>query len=432
MSRRMIRRIAVACMTPVVAFAAEPDRLAQLEARLQAVEAELNTYKSAEREHGEAIRRMAQTRQEVLADAAARSELVKPSAGYSNGFFLSSPDSNFQLKFNGLLQPRYQFNSREHDADDESESGFEVRRAELYISGNTIKPGVFFQFAGGFSRDKASAYLVSAYAGYQFNKEWEIRGGAFKAPFLIEELTAAGKQTSVERSFFNQYFTAGTAEGVQVQYVRPVYRVAAMVHDGTNTQQTDFTLDNTDIAFAVRGEWLIGGQWSQFSDFQGWQDSTPALRLGAGLDYEIGEGGSTQPDILKYTVDLTYKNRGWSVLLAGVGKYIEDEDGAGDASQYGLLAQGGVFVIPNRMELFGRYEFIYLDGFYTTTSSPIDNQINLITAGVNWFYVGHNAKLTTDVIYVLDALPEGATGMGLLASPDGSQVVARVGMTVMF
>lgn len=423
--------LALACAAGNAAWAQTPEqRMAQLESRIQSLEAELRQYRQNQVD--------AATIDKVLADAKARSGLSMGKVGYSNGYFLADEQNNFQIKLNGFLQTRYIYNHNDSTSSDNNETGFQIRRAELYLTGNAFNQKLFYQYAGGFDRSTSNFTTVSAYAGYQFNKQAEIRAGTFKPPFMVEELTSAARQQAVERSFVNAFFTAGTSDGVQVQYSTDDYRLAVMVHDGTNALSSEFSADKTDVAIAARGEWKLAGAWAQFADFEGWDDSKFAARLGGAIDYEFGENGdsASNPDFVKYTVDLTVEGRGWNVFLAGVGKHTTDDDTTTESlDQYGLLAQGGVFVIPNRIELFGRYEHICLDGVFATSPAPvaaIDDHVNLLTAGVNWFLIGHNAKFCTDVIYVFNELPAGNSGLGLLTSEDGPQFVLRSAFHLMF
>ncbi|HVT89666.1 MAG TPA: porin [Tepidisphaeraceae bacterium] len=402
------------------------DRLAQLEARVQSLESELKQYRQTD----------AATVEKVMADAKARSGGIGAGkVGYNNGFFLADDTNNFQMKVNALLQTRYIYNHGDpNNADDKDESGFQSRRAEIYLTGNAFNPSLIYQFGGGFDRGTGGFTVVSAYAGYQLDKATELRAGIFKGPFMVEELTNAGKQQSPERSLVNTLFTVGITEGAQIQYSKDNYRLAVMAHDGTSAMSTDFASDKTDIAVAARGEIKLAGDWSQFTDFNGWKDSKFAARLGLGVDYEVGETGdsASNPNMLKYTADLTIKNSGWNLFFEGAGKHQNDNGtGSGALDQYGLLAQGGVFVIPNRAEIFGRYEYIFLDGMFNTSPS-VDDDLNLVDVGFNWYFLGHNAKITTDVIYLFDAIPAGGTALGLVPSADGPQFVFRTGFYLMF
>ena len=426
--RKLIAAVAL-CATAGAASAADPldDRMAALEGQIRTLRTELDACKDEARQAGKTRPAIDQ----VLADAKARSEPFGGAVGYKDGLnIVASPE--FKLKLNALFIPRYVYNHNRTTTDDRDETGFTVRRAELYLTGTAFSPDLFYQFSGGFDRADGDFSLITAYAGYKLSDQWQIRGGTFKAPFMVEELTAAGRQQAAERSLVNGMFSVGHTEGVQVEYAKGDIRAAAMFHDGTNGLNTDFPADNTDWAFAARAEVKLAGDWAQFADFEGWSDAKPAVRLGAAIDYESGERGTVAdvPDVLKYTADVTVKGAGWNVFAAAAGRHADTA--AANVDQYGFLAQGGVFLIPNRLELFARYEHIRLDGVFSAAAPAIDDQLNIVTVGYNWFFFAHNAKLTLDVAYVADAVPAAVTSVGLLPSQDGAQTVIRAQFSLFF
>lgn len=400
----------------------DPDRLVLLEDRIREMEEEVRQIRdrAAQREAANAAVDRA------IADAGKAPALL---GSYDGGFVLAS-GPQFSMKLNGLLQPRYMYTHADSEGVDEDENGFVVRRAELYLAGTLLDPKLSYQFFAGFDRSTGNFQLIHANAAYQLSEQWQLRGGAFKGPFLVEELTAASKLQSVERSLVNALFTLGITEGLQAQYARGALRYAIMVHDGSNAVSSDFLSDNTDFGIAARAEYRFGGDWKQFGDFEGWSDTVPAARLGVAVDYESAEGGSAaSADLVKYAVDLTVKQPGWSLFLAGMGRHTDVGDAGVD--QYGLIAQAGWFAIPNRVELFARHELILTDGFLGLTPME-DDQLNILTVGYNYFFKAHNAKLTADVGYVFEPVPVGNSGIGLLASPDGPQIVTRIGFTIAF
>lgn len=406
-------------------------RMASLESQIQSLQTEL---KRCQEEAKETARQQEMV-QKVLNDAQARSGPgTQGSIAYKDGLCIAA-SKDFSLKLNSIIQPRYIYNHNDAPAADNDETGFAIRRAELYLTGTAFTPKLSYQLAGGFDRTDSDFTVVSAYTAYQFNDQWQGRVGLFKAPFMTEELVGAGRQQAVERSLVNALFSVGTTEGAQLQYAKNAWRGAVMVHDGTNAASTEFAQDNTDVGAAARVEWKLAGDWNQFADFQGWNDGALGVRLGAGIDYEAGESDSATelPDQFKYTTDLSIEGRGWNVFLAGVGRHAQSADPtvASDVDQYALMAQGGVFLIPNRLELFTRYEHIYLDGVMGTASA-IENNLDVLTVGYNWFFIAHNAKLTTDLVYVFDAVPVGNTGIGMVPSSDGAQVILRVAFSFMF
>lgn len=438
MGTATLRSVIRACVpvTTILVLMAEPagaqtspdPRYADLESRMAAIESQLQAVRkeAMEAASGSGVKK-------AVEEAVAEAKKKSGSAGYSNGFFIADGANQFQLRLNGLLQTRYIANSNDDTTNDQDETGFQIRRAELYLTGNAFDQKVFFQFAGGFQNASTSGgtfSVVSAYAGYQFTKQFDLRGGIFKAPFMVEEITAASRLPAIERSFLNAYFSAGTTDGMMGQYVSDRFRIAGMVHDGTNAADSEFNGDRVSVGLATRAEFLIGeGDWKQFQDFHGWDTSKPAARLGVAVDYEAGESGDSAnlPDQLKWTVDLTAKRANAYLYLAAAGRNQEQ------VNQYGALAQAGVFVVPNRVELYGRVEHIYLDGYYNATTTPPDESVNLFTLGGNYFFLAHNAKISTDVTYVADELPADITGAGLLTSRGGGpQFVFRVQFQLYF
>lgn len=60
-------------------------------------------------------------------------------------------------------------------------------------------------------------------------------------------------------------------------------------------------------------------------------------------------------------------------------------------------------VIPDTLEPFARYEWLDFES---------EDEITIITLGVNWYHNKHKSKLTTDVVWVLDPLVGSAGGTG--------------------
>jgi hypothetical protein len=420
--------VALACALTLTSIAQGDDteaRIAALQNQMNAMQQQVEQIRQQSAQGGS----LANAVDRAIVDASKQ----QPAVGlYKDGFIIaSSPE--FNMKLNGLLQPRYISNFGDNDTPgtDEDENGFQMRRAELYLSGTAFDPKLSYMFAGGFDRTTGNFQTVYAWVNYQATKQWGVRAGAMKAPFLVEELTIAGKQQVIDRSLATCLLTAGIVEGVQAQYVRDNWTAAMMVHDGSNSVSSDFMNDNTDFGLAGRVEYFIDGNPKQFCDFEGWSDTVPGTRLGAAIDYEQGEsGGAEVPDQFKYTADVTYKRPNWSVFAAGIGKHTEDAAGD-DVNQYAVQLQGGYFAIPDKLELYTRYEHLWLDGLFGSTAA-VDDQLDVVTLGVNYFFYKHSAKLTFDVGYLFDAVPSNVSGVGVLASPGGPQVIVRAGVQLAF
>jgi hypothetical protein len=381
---------------------------------------------------------------DVLADADTRASLLQDglTAGYDKHFFMGSADGNFLMQLYMKLQTRFVYNNADQlPGEDEEKWGFEQRRTELYWAGHVLDPKLTYKVKVAASRSDGKVNLDDAYLGYKINDAWKITAGQFKAPFLREYLTSSGRQQAVERSYINHTFNVNRSQGVQLAYNAEKWRAMAMLHDGTKAKNTAFASDVTDFAFAARAEMLLAGAWKQFKDFASWPGEEFGLLLGAALDYEVGETGSgtDNPDFTRYTVDLGAEFGGWNIYTALVGQSIDDNGSASfvDADQYGFLLQGGLFLIPDELDVFARYEYLDLDGVsydpeITTATAILDDDLNLVTLGMNYYFKKHTAKLTCDLIWVLDPLPEGDSGAGLRTSVDDDQFVLRTQIQLYF
>ena len=61
----------------------------------------------------------------------------------------------------------------------------------------------------------------------------------------------------------------------------------------------------------------------------------------------------------------------------------------------GLLVEAGYMIIPDKLEPFVRWEYLDYD-------SVTLNELQAVTVGFNWYIRGHNAKFSTDLIWVYD------------------------------
>lgn len=384
---------------------------------------------------------------EVLADAETRASLLQDglTAGYNRGFFIGNQENTYYLRVNPEFQFRYIYNTRDGEAPDtdEDENGFQLRRTRLDFRGHAITPDLTYRLRFLSDRGDGSIDLDIAYVAYNLIDGLNIKVGQFKPLFAREENVAAFQQLAVERSYTADYFTIDRSQGVELVYSGwDNLRLSLAIHDGSYSADSEFNADRTNFAIAGRVELLLAGDWKQFDDFSSWSKDKFGLLLGIAGGYERGEEGSgtNTPDIYKFTADVSVEVSGINVFVAGYLQKFSDNDDPSlpsdldDATQFGLVAQAGVFVIPDKLELFGRYEWIDFDGVYyrnngagtqSGTGNLAEDELSLITFGANWYLVRHNAKFTFDVIWALDPVPVSNSGAGLLTSVDDDQVVLR-------
>ncbi len=413
---------------------------------------EINQLRSANGESWLTQRRADEIKtlvREVLADADTRASLQEGglTAGWKDHFFLGSEDGNYLLVLSGQEQIRYIFNERNED-EREHNNGFQNRRTMLSFAGHLFDPKFTYEVSllvatGDELNDSVNSHvtLQNAWFAYEFADGWQVKGGQFKAPFLREELVHSSKQQAVERSLVADLTTVDYTQGLQVSYLCPndtlPARVAAMIHDGSYAANSNFpsTLSTeAEIGIAGRGELLLSGDWKQFEDFATWSGDSTGILVGAAIDWEEAENedGSTPGDLLKWTVDGSIELpelMGLNLFGAVIGAHVDTNGDLGviDSDNYFYVAQAGFFLIPDKLDLFFRFEYADLDDDFGV------EDIDMYTFGGNYYLQGHKAKLSLDVVWVAEPLPSSAllggdffySGAGLMTSSEENQIAIR-------
>ena len=118
-------------------------------------------------------------------------------------------------------------------------------------------------------------------------------------------------------------------------------------------------------------------------------------------------------------------------------------------TDYGMILQGGYFLIPTKLEILARWSAVFGesgslngDGTYTTTTVGgksvqvvnnafrIYNTANEYTIGLNWYFRGHLLKWQSDVGYYQGGNPANASAAGFVTNSDG--ILARTQLQLAF
>lgn len=414
---------------------------------------------------------------EVLSDADTRASLLENgmSAGHNGrNFFLASEDGNFLMNISGQLQVRYIWTHRRNpdssdatltatQAEDGDVSGFSIARAKVQFDGHIANPDWLYSLRLAADRSDGSVAAEEATIGYRLMDNLTLRAGRMKGQFLRESLTSDAHQLAVERSLVDAVFSAGYLEGIFASWdVSDMIHISASFDDGdgsgnvgtgavagilgggTASAANDYYQDVTDFAGGARVDVKIAGDWKQMQDFSAWSGEETGIFVGAAVRYNQFETGNTgsNGDFIKWTVDGSVEMAGLSIYGAVVGLHTQADDAGTPitTNAYGALGQVAYMVIPDKLEPFARFEWIrQLD------NSISQNEVKIITAGVNYYVAKHAAKVTLDVVYALDPIDNsdsfvpasgggnGISGLGLLddSSNDG-QVAVRAQFQLLF
>ncbi len=345
---------------------------------------------------------------DVLADADTRSTLMQNgmTAGWSEHFFLASGDGRFKLQVGGLQQFRHIWNF--HAQPDQYRAGFENTRTKLTLRGHVISPDLTYLVRGNFSRSGGGFSLEDAWLRYHLNNEWNFRFGQFKLPFNREELISPAKQLAVERSLINESLNIGRSQGVELTYTDATNRASLAFSDsgdedlggfglvGTGSQNSPALSEDTEFTFTGRVEHLAAGSWAQFDDFTSPVDDEYGLLLGIGAHYQQNEYtgafsfGRNEERWLAWTADVSVEWGGANAFASFTYHYVDD-DSVGQVTVYGLVAQAGAYFTP-KFEYFTRVEY----GLFDVDAANFAN-LYLVTFGGNYYFDGHDLKLTTDI-----------------------------------
>lgn len=363
---------------------------------------------------------------------------------YDDGFAISPNDSEqypFKLKFNNQAQFRYTGFARDVETWTDSagnvspvtnRSAFELTRGRAIVSGYAFAKELTYNLAIDYTTTSSTQLSFWNYwIAYEFNRGFSLFAGQTLVPGSREWLTpwlyTQGPDYSLATTFFRPSLSQGVwATGEPVDGLN--YRV--MLSNGFNTLGTNPR--QLDTRMTLSGSvWLQpwGDYGAGFSDFE-WHDD-PAIRLGTSYTYSPIEGQQGNPDLPEnvdirlsdgtlitqtgalapgvtlnqYSVSLNAIDAGWKYRGVSINAEVFLRDllslhGDGPVPQssifdYGGYLQGGVFAIPQRLELYGRTSRI--TGDFGRGSE--------YAGGMNWFLLcgKQNLKLNIDAAWINDS-----------------------------
>lgn len=385
--------------------------------------------------------------QDVLNDADTRASLQGSgmTAGWDKGFFLASADGKFKLQIAGQLQIRYAYNYLDDDTQDKNREGFEVRRAKLEFKGHIFDKTWKYEFQPTWSRQSSpppsgsapgaassNAVLENAWVMKEFDQGFYVKFGQFKSPFMLEENTSSKRQLLVERSLINEEFNQDYSQGVELGWTGEQFRVKGMYGDGFNTLNTSaLTRVSEWGAVTGRADFKIAGDWKQFDEFTSWDGESFGVMVGGAGHVERQEFGTTDNgEVLMYTgtADVSVKFGGANLYAAYVYRWSEP-NGGDDTQAWGLMIQGGIFIVPNEWEIAARYEYGDQDG-------AGQDPLSVATIGVNRYFDKHNLKWQTDVGWSFQELTSGWSSLSGAdyrnTNSDDGQLVFRSQFQLLF
>ncbi|MFK8016348.1 MAG: porin [Gammaproteobacteria bacterium] len=366
----------------------------------------------------------------------------------SKGFRLATRDGDWETNLLWRAQLRYTNPStgdprRLSSFDDASSATLEARRLRMKIGGHGFKPWLKYYFEVDLqpSRDvddsssSASARVIDWRADVAKWSWGGIRAGQWKIDYNRERVDSSGRQQFVERSIVNRVFTVDRQVGVQLRGhafkgTSADLRWYAGVFNGEGRGVRN--VDN-NLMYIGRLQWNFLGRDLALrqTDVEYTELPTASLAFGGStttgactrwsssgcgnLDgfTSAGSAGIDQFEVDQAVQEFAYKWRGLSIQQEYHRKQVTDRIGGTKSDLTGGYLQAGYFFhnlfpsVPRPLELAMRYAFVEEPN---ATDISFDNDREELTLAANWFFRGHNNKLTLDVSHL--SLEDGLVGRG--------------------
>jgi phosphate-selective porin len=311
----------------------------------------------------------------------------------AEGLVLGTPGEK-SLRISGWIQARF----TGYDQSEADKNSFRIRRARVRVDGD-VRPHVKYEIqVGNGSRsllDADRVQLLDADVGIELRDYLRVKAGQFKAPFGREFLTVSSEMESIERALIEnlvpnrQIGAMVTSVWDMTDLARGVnghrfdYGAGAFNGNGINRDRND----NTDVMVAGRvvvhpnERFSIGA--NAFTSKDSPAVSSPAVGLNA-VGRRVGLGVDARVEGPRVHAQAEYIQVEFNPEPARLA----------NRTLRGFYVQPGVFLVPQRLEGWVRYEQ------YDPDKTVKDNSDKRWThVGLNWFISkDHTFKLQAEYV----------------------------------
>ena len=366
----------------------------------------------------------AQTRSaDTLGTASDTTEAQGPRVGYgSRGFEIESADGNYLLQLQLRFQFRYAF---PFDGDQIADLArdqhlFEINRARVKIGGHGFAP--FLKYFMEF--DLVGARLLDFRLMLEKWPGFRLKVGQWKAHFNRERVISSGRQQTIDRSIVNRFFTVDRQQGISV-YGRVArggaadFSYWASVLTGTGRGASEN--DDDHLMWLARLQWNFLGRVLPFvgSDLDR-SSPTGLIAIGAVTNRSpytafssggggqlpgFGDGEPGQYRVKQVTFETAFLAAGFAWQSELHWKEVNDRF-TGEIThlargymQLGYFLSDVIAGFPRPLEIATRYAAVDQDRDAT------DDLRREFTLAANWFFSGHNNKLTAELGVFSDQTP---------------------------
>lgn len=367
---------------------------------------------------------------------AAPSAFALPITYGEKGFTFNSSDGLFSLSLQNRIQFRYAnpFDSDPRSVEDllRNESAFMIRRGRTKLKGHAYWPWLKYYLQYDWS-DPVLRDLNLTLDKYPWANLWVGRG---KVVYNDERVTSSGKQQFVNRSILNDIFTVDRQQGLQLTgdlFEKQWYHLSYATGIFTGMGVGERSNDEGSMMYSGRLQWNPLGGGVDFSQSDLDMRETPALSLAVAAatnqsrctafatslescrslpGFEIGEAGQYRLNQLMQEARFKWKGLSFKQELHGkevIDTLQADAEPGRSTPMLGNLVQVGYFphaalpIIPKEIELAARYAFV------DPNLNNTDDLQQEISGVVNYFFYGHNNKISLQFSHLMVDDPEAKT-----------------------
>ncbi len=332
------------------------------------------------------------------------------------------------LRFDGMVQTRYQANITNGQPTDDLTTGFENSRIRLRTRWNpTERLEAEIQLDAGGGTTEVS--LLDLLVEYELADGVSVRFGQGKIYYSREYALSSTRQQGMDRTIVDRTLGVRRGEFINFRFHADSTRLELFIADGVRSQNTSFNSPReANVSLTARVEQLLmGDSFRPFRDFAGQPGTETSLMGALAVNYEDDDNG--RPDILRVTGDLSFETDGAN--LFGAFHVVNDLTTQGSPTDLGFILQGGYFV-QEKTELFARWSVILPDA-----DRANDGDFHEFTLGLNHYFIpqSHAIKLTVELIAYpydeADSIVSPSARVALISSTD-AQYAARVQMQLQF
>lgn len=288
-----------------------------------------------------------------------------------------APQTDSGVILHGFVKSSY-VNSGDVDVDGSDLSGFNLDNVRLSVEGTVGDFTVFVSAEGSSSvipgtgttllpfvtGSGGSFGVLDAYAAWNINEMLRLSMGQFLTPVLGSSMINENHLLFLNHTFAGAFFNARDT-GVMLGGQYDMFGFWVSVINGSDGV-------GDELAYALRAEfYAMGGGVG--STLEGAYGSEQGNRLTVGAGYYNDDGNVD--DAIAFAVDANFV----SGPLSAAAEIVDFDEGFGDATPFSV--QAGFMLVPNQWEAALRYEDL-----------DTESDTTVITAGVNYYMSGHDAK----------------------------------------